>query len=170
MLRVPPDCELRPVVTGWFSEFAELADAGGSGEVAYGRGAARFAGSTFDPTSQYRGAAVLDFFDGQGLTVDFLREVSQHQVGLLVETFQSLDLDPSVVRLDAEVPVSRRGGFLALYARQAGALTATLLEEGVRTDARGSVLRFGPAPYLSDGQIVEAMETLGEVVSRGRGL
>jgi len=170
MLRVPPDCELRPVVTGWFSEFAELADAGGSGEVAYGRGAARFAGSTFDPTSQYRGAAVLDFFDGQGLTVDFLREVSQHQVGLLVETFQSLDLDSSVVRLDAEVPVSRRGGFLALHARQAGALTATLLEEGVRTDARGSVLRFGPAPYLSDGQIVEAMETLGEVVSRGRGL
>ena len=26
-LRVPAGCELRPVLTGWFSEFAELADA-----------------------------------------------------------------------------------------------------------------------------------------------
>jgi len=34
----------------------------------------------------------------------------------------------------------------------------------VRTDARGSALRFGPAPYLNDGQIVRAVETLGEVV------
>jgi len=65
MLRVPPDCKLRPVATGWFSEFAELADARGSDEVAYGRGPARFAGSTYDPTSQYRGAAVRDFF-GRG--------------------------------------------------------------------------------------------------------
>ncbi len=170
MLRFPSACELRPVVTGWFSEFAELADAGGSGEVGYGRGAGRFAGSTFDPTSQYRGAAVLDFFEEEGLTVEFLREVSQHQVGLLVDTFLGLELDPSLVRLDAEVPLSRRGGFLALHSPQAGALTTALLEHGVRTDARGSVLRIGPAPYLSDAQIVEAMETLGEVVSRGRGL
>ena len=165
-LRVPPDCELRPAITGWFSEFAELAEARVPGEVPYGRGAARFAGSTYDPTSQYRGAAVRDFFDEQGLTVDFLREVSQHQVGLLADTFLGLDLDPAVARLDSDAPMERRGGFLALHAPDAGALSAALLERGVRSDARGSVLRFGPAPYLSDAQIVRAMETLGEVVSR----
>ena len=164
VLRVPPNCEMRPLITGWFSEFAELAAERGPGEVRYGVGVARFAGSTYDPTSRYRGAAVLDFFDAQGLTADFLREVSQHQVGLLVETFLGLDLDPSVVRLGEDAPLSGRAGFVALQAPRAGELAAALLERGVRTDARGSALRFGPAPYLNDGQIVRAVETLGEVV------
>ena len=35
-LRVPPDCRMRPVFTGWFSEFAELADQQIPGEVQYG--------------------------------------------------------------------------------------------------------------------------------------
>lgn len=93
-LRVPPTCDLRPVVTGWFSEFAELSDRPVPSSVPYGVGPARFAGSTYDPTSHYRGAAVMDFFQEEGLTPDFLREVSEHQVGLLADTFRSLDLDP----------------------------------------------------------------------------
>ncbi|HAT37900.1 MAG TPA: kynureninase, partial [Gemmatimonadetes bacterium] len=72
-LRVPPCCRMRPAVTGWFSEFAELADEQIPGEVQYGAGAARFAGSTYDPTSQYRAAAVMDFFRAQGLTAERLR-------------------------------------------------------------------------------------------------
>ncbi|MDH3270925.1 MAG: aminotransferase class V-fold PLP-dependent enzyme [Gemmatimonadota bacterium] len=163
-LRVPPDCALRPVLTGWFSEFAELADARVPGEVRYGRGAARFAGSTYDPTSAYRGAAVLDFFDQHGLRPDFLRLVSLHQVGLLLDRFRGLDLDPSVVRVQTEVPPEGRGGFLALEAQDAAGLFERLLERGVRTDYRDTVLRFGPAPYLCDDQIVEAMEMLGAVV------
>ena len=79
-LRVPAECALRPVVTGWFAEFHLLSDAPSEG-VAYGEGASRFAGATYDPTSHYRGAAVFDFFDRQGLTQQVLREISQHQVG-----------------------------------------------------------------------------------------
>jgi len=165
-LRVPPDCTLRPVVTGWFAEFAELAEARVPGEVRYGAGEARFAGSTYDPTSAYRGAEVMDFFAGEGLTPDFLRRVSQHQVGLLTDTFRALDLDPAIVKLHAEVPLPQRGGFLALEAPDAGGLYARLLERGVRTDYRDTVLRFGPAPYLSDAQIVESMARLAEVVER----
>lgn len=164
VLRVPPGCELRPVVTGWFSEFAELAAVRTPGEVAYGEGAARFAGSTFDPTSAYRASTVIDFFKRKGLRPDFLREVSQHQVGLLVEAFVSLDLDPKVVRLHADVPLPTRGGFLALHAPDAAALHRGLLVRGVRTDFRGTVLRFGPAPYLSDAQLVDAMGALADVV------
>lgn len=162
-LRVPPDCSLRPVVTGWFSEFGELADERAPGEVRYGTGPARFAGSTYDPTSAYRGAAVLDFFDRHGLDPDFLREVSRHQVGILVDVFRDLDLDPNVVRLESDVDPELRGGFLALRARDAGRLFDALLGRGVRTDHRGAVLRFGPAPYLSDQQLVAAMSELGEV-------
>lgn len=163
-LRVPPDCAMRPVITGWFSEFAELADEQAPGEVRYGTGPARFAGSTYDPTSAYRGAAVMDFFDEQGLTPTFLRQVSLHQVGLLVETFRSLDLDPDVVRVRSDVDPEMRGGFLALRAADAEGLFRALLDRGVRTDYRGDVLRFGPAPYLTDRQLEDAMESLAEVV------
>jgi kynureninase len=161
-LRVPAACTLRPVVTGWFAEFGELADAGTPERVRYGRGATRFAGSTFDPTSHYRGAAVFDFFAAQGLEPELLRAVSQHQVGVLVEQFHALDLDPALVRLDDGVGLEARGGFLGLSTVHARALCAALKERGVRTDHRGRVLRFGPAPYLSDAQIVASMQALGE--------
>lgn len=164
VLRVPPGCTLRPAITGWFSEFAELADERVPGRVAYGTGPARFAGSTYDPTSAYRGAAVLDFFAEQGLTADFLRVVSLHQVDLLRRTFLELDLDPALIRLESDVEAEARGGFLALTARDAGGLFQRLLAGGVRTDYRGDVLRFGPAPYHCDEQLVEAISMLGEVV------
>lgn len=167
VLRVPPHCELRPVITGWFSEFAELADANLPGEVRYGAGAARFAGSTYDPTSHYRAAEVFEFFEQEHLAAELLREVSQHQVGLLLETFESLDLDPTVVRTGDSVLLHERGGFLALRAPGAARLSASLKQGGVSTDFRGDVLRFGPAPYLSDAQLVSAMQMLGEVVSAG---
>jgi kynureninase len=163
-MRVPPGCTLRPIVTGWFAEFAELASARVPGEVRYGTGAARFAGSTYDPTSVYRGAEVMDFFAAQGLDPHLLRRVSQHQVALLADTFAALHLDPAAVRLHADVPIEARGGFLALEAPDAGGLHARLLERGVRTDYRDTVLRFGPAPYLTDAQIVDAMQRLAEVV------
>lgn len=163
-LRVPSDCSMRPVITGWFSEFAELADASTDGRVPYGAGPARFAGSTYDPTSCYRAAEVMVFFQRHGLTPEFLREVSLHQVGLLLETFHALDLDPHVVRVRSDVAPEARGGFLALRAADTEGLFTALLDRGVRTDYRGDVLRLGPAPYLCDDQLVQAVEALGEVV------
>jgi hypothetical protein len=35
-------------------------------------------------------------------------------------------------------------------------------------DFRGSFLRLGPAPYLSDAQLEQAMDTLAEVLRRFR--
>lgn len=161
-LRVPPGRDLRPVVTGWFAEFADLAAAKGNA-VAYGRGAAAFAGATYDPTSHYRACAVLEFWEEQGLTPAFLREVSRHQVGLLAELFDRLDLPPGLVTRDRSVPLARLGGFLALRSPRAGELSAALRERGVATDSRADVLRFGPAPYLADAQLTAAMAVLGEV-------
>jgi kynureninase len=169
VLRVPADCGLRPVITGWFSEFADLADDHASGAVRYGAGAARFAGSTFDPTSAYRAAAVFDFFEERGLGIDLLRAVSQHQVGVLADTFRSFDLAPGVASLDESVRPDGRGGFLSIRAPRADRLREALLERGVRADARGTSLRFGPAPYHSDAQLVTAMEALADAVSAGEG-
>ncbi len=161
-LRIPPGRTFRPVITGWFSEFSALADPRPNA-VAYGPGADSFAGSTYEPTSHYRAASVFDFFDREGLTPGFLREVSQHQVGRLRDRFDALDLDPAVVTRD-RVPLERLAGFLSLRAPRAAELCQALRDRGVLTDSRGDALRFGPAPYLSDAQLDAAMAALAEVV------
>ncbi len=163
-LRFPRDCPLRPVVTGWFSEFSLLAADRIAGQVAYGTGPDRFAGATYDPTCHYRAAEVFAFFEREGLEPDLLREVSQHQVGRLAAAFDALDLDPTVIRRDRTVPLRSVAGFLALRSPHAGEIRAELHNRGVLTDSRSDVLRLGPAPYLSDGQLDAAIGILGEVV------
>ena len=163
-LRIPPECTLRPVITGWFSEFEALAAGGAAGPVTYGPGAARFAGATFDPTSHYRAARVFDFFEELELTPDLLRQVSQHQVGLLASLFDALDADPRVITRDRAVTLSELGGFLALQSPRAEELCRRLRDRSVAADFRADTLRLGPAPYVSDLQLRTAIDALGSVV------
>jgi kynureninase len=163
-LRFPDNCRMRPLVTGWFSEFDALESAGGDGAVRYGKGHARFAGSTYDPTSHYRAAEVFDYFEVQGLVPEFLREVSQHQIGQLARCFDWLDADPEVITRDRSVPLSAIGGFLVLRSPLAAEICRSLHERGVRADYRDDALRLGPAPYLSDHQLKESMLILGDVL------
>jgi kynureninase len=167
-LRVPPGCHMRPVLTGWFAEFERLS-APGRGEVAYGPGAAAFAGATYDPTSHYRAAAVFDFHLAQRLTPDRLRAISRHQVGLLVSSFAALDVDPAVARIDP-IPDDRRGGFLAIRTERAFELVRILRQVAILADARGHIVRLGPAPYVSDEQLRIAIAELGGILSGGVGL
>ena len=153
-LRLPPQAdELRPMLTGWFSEFAELAAAHEPGAVQYPRGGMRFAGATYDPTSHYRAARVFDFFEQQGLTPEALRESYLGQTTLLADALG--------------VPGRREdfGGFVAFESPHAEELSRRLLDDGVATDSRGRYLRLGPAPYLSDAQLEAAVERLGAAAS-----
>ena len=143
-LRLPPECTLRPVTTGWFTEFDTLAATSRSG-VGYGRGGMRFIGATFDPTSYYRAAAVFAFFREHGLTPELLRTVSQHQVRLLAERFDALNLDPTLIRRDVTVPLEQVGGFLVLDSPHAADISRRLKEASVWTDYRGMALRLGLA-------------------------
>lgn len=163
-LRIPADCDMRPIITGWFSEFSALAQGKKDADVVYGSGGDRFAGSTYDPTSHYRGAAVFDFFHEQQLSPRLLREISQHQIAALARAFDQLDTSPKVVRRDRDIPLDAIGGFLALQSPVAETLCAKLRDRGVLTDYRGELLRFGPAPYLSDDQLEQAMGILGELL------
>jgi selenocysteine lyase/cysteine desulfurase len=163
-LRTPPDCALRPVITGWFAEWDSLERTTAGDRVEYPAGPLRFAGATYDPVSHYRGAAVFAFFAQRGLTPAFLREVSQHQVGLLAAEFDRLDLDPRQIDRDRSHSLSELGGFLALRSPRASELVRALAERGVQVDARGELVRFGPAPYLCDRQLRDAMAALRESV------
>ena len=170
-LRFPRDCGLRPVLTGWFAEFGALAgagdDKGARRHVMYGEGDVRFAGSTYDPVSHYRAAAVFRFFSEQGLTVDRLRDVGLAQIRRLAAGVDALDLDPRVLSRDRAVRLSQRGGFLTMETPVAGEICCKLRGRGVYADYRGRVLRLGPAPYVTGEQLDEAVAVLGEVVGGG---
>ena len=151
-LRLPPQAdELRPVFTGWYSEFAQLAAEKAPGAVEYPKGGMRFAGATYDPTSHYRAARVFDFFAEHGLTPEALRENYVRQTTLLAEALG--------------VPGRRDdyGGFLAVEVPDAEAVSRRLAEDGVMTDSRGRYLRLGPAPYVSDDQLARAAELVASV-------
>jgi kynureninase len=165
-LRVPPGTRMRPLLTGWFAEFEALEGAAPN-TIAYGPGAAAFAGATYDPTSHYRAAAVFTFFDAHGLTPDTLRAVSRRQVGLLESAFERLDLDPAAARIEA-MPDHLRAGFLAVHVPAAPDVARALRRRGVFVDARGAILRLGPAPYVSDEQLETAVAALGDTLRQNR--
>jgi selenocysteine lyase/cysteine desulfurase len=48
---------------------------------------------------------------------------------------------------------ARRGGFVALRVADASSVARALRQEDVWVDARGDVLRLGPAPYLTDAEL-----------------
>ena len=118
------------------------------GTLEYPRGGMRFAGATYDPTSHYRAARVLDFFVEQGLTPEALRENYLRQTTLLADALA--------------VPGQREdfGGFLALEVPAAEEVSRRLAADGVLTDSRGRWLRLGPAPYVTDDQLARAAERI----------
>ena len=155
---------MRPVTTGWFSEFSVMSEKKKTGEVLYGSGDDLFSGATYDPASNYRATRVFSFFEEMNLTPEFLREVSQHQIKLLIDEFDSLDVNPSIIKRDCSIDLENIAGFLVLYTEQAELIYSKLKEQNVWTDYRGNVLRLGPAPYLSDSQIKDSIQLLSNVL------
>lgn len=202
-LRYPQTCAWRPLYTGaladvllmcracyhthtphagWFADFESLEDTNGTQVNYHSKHGQRFVGSTVDPVSWYRAAAVFDFFQEQGMTPAALRSLYQHQLGVLRQTFVEEGLhgvcvcadatstnpfaESGRISLDLDVPLEQLGAFLALRSPHAGAIQAALLERGVLTDNRGDVLRCGPAPYVTDEQLQQAMRELKSVVQQ----
>lgn len=164
-LRFPKDCELRPAITGWFASFSTLDQPRDNQPVSFDEGNQRFATGTHDPASQFRAAKVVEFFRDQNLTPEILENQYRAQVGLLRKLFQNRHFDPEVIKLRHTEPLVSNGGFLALQSPKAREIRAALLEREVFTDARGDILRLGPAPYTTTGQIEQAMDALEESVN-----
>jgi selenocysteine lyase/cysteine desulfurase len=157
-LRVPAGCALRPAYTGWFADFAALSRERTRAAVSYGEGGERFAGATFDASAFYRAEAVLDHFDRFGLDVEALRAISRRQTSLLAEALSG------AAELVSPGDPEARGGFLSLRVRGAERAVEALRARGVFVDARNDLLRLGPAPYLTDGELFRGAEIVREVL------
>ena len=164
-MRFPGDCDMRPVVTGWFSEFSTIGEKK-TNRVDYGTGDDLFAGSTYDPVSHYRAAAVLDFFAENDLNPEFLREISLHQVGLLRHRFIDAGIDPKIADYHRNIDPKDIAGFFTVITPHAEELNKLLFEQGIYTDFRADNLRFGPAPYMSDAQLQKAMSIFLKLVGQ----
>jgi kynureninase len=162
-LRIPAQCDLRPIVTGWYAEFGELEQTPDLNRTQYPRGGDRFQGSTYDPISHYRACAVIDFFEEKELKPNFLRTLSQHQIGILRMGFDELNCDKKLISR-ADVPLESIAGFFSLRTNQAASIQQALKQKDIWTDQRDGFLRFGPAPYLSDLQLKDAILALGELI------
>jgi kynureninase len=176
-LRIPEGCTLRPADTGWFADFASLADprdvpTAHARPIGYGEGGARFAGATFEASAFYRARAVLRHWEELGLGVSELRAISTRQTRHLIEGMRTRGLLDSAGGTHAPAPLglassdddSRRGAFVSVRHPEAGTLSSKLKERGVLTDSRGDLLRLGPAPYVTDGELDEALDVLATLV------
>lgn len=144
-LHAPPGFGQRPVNTGWFAAFDDLAAR--QGEVGYAPDGRRFLGSTFDPSGFYRFNAVQQMLASEGLTT---AAISAHCDALKRRFRESADL------ADFAVLSEESARFLALQSSRAGAIHAALAARGVLTDVRGDVLRIGFALY-HDAADVDAL-------------
>lgn len=150
--------EFRPALTGWFADFEHLGQALLGGKTTYGkRPADRFAGATYDPTSHYRARAVAKFFDEQRLDVATLRAIS------LRRTSQILD---GLAGYNIATPLAdeQRAGFIAVRVPNAVATVAALREKNIFVDARGEIVRIGPAPYTTDEDLNRALREFRALV------
>lgn len=164
-LRVPPHAsDIRPAITGWFAEFSDLTSTREPHVVTYGPPATRFNSGTYDPASNYRGARVFAFFDEHGLHPPALRSSYQRQLAVLAEAFDALDPPPGVIARD-DVPIDSLGAFLSLRAPAAASIQRALVDRGVFTDSRADRLRVGPAPYVTDRQLLDGIATIVAVAT-----
>ncbi|MBU2896725.1 hypothetical protein [Vibrio hepatarius] len=159
-MRIPRGYNGSPIITGWFAEFESLNQK--AHQVSYGKGQGAFAGSTYDPTSHYRAAAVFEFFDQQDLSVARLAKLNRQQITRLWQGIESLNLANKVLAFPRH-NIQDNAGFLSLTTPKAAEWVKRLKARGIQTDSRGDQLRLGPAPYVSNEQIDNALNEIEQV-------
>lgn len=155
-LHCPPGYAPRPVLTGWYAEFDDLAAPPGS--IGYAPDARRFLGATFDPSGLYRFVAVRDMLTDEGLDT---AAISAHCLALkqhVVERIAHTPLGAATILAPAAGPQQRQARFLALAHADAPRWQAALAARDVVTDVRGDVLRIGFGLYQTAADVDRLLE------------
>ncbi len=162
-LCVPKGTGHRPMNTGWYAEFGNLANRK-SNMVNYSDDGFRFFGATFDPSGLYRWNAVGDWLEAQRLSVEEIHAYVKN----LQECFLKKLLELNICALPPEslVPplrIKSRGHFLTFDIPNAEAIESELLKHDVVIDRRGTRLRFGFGLYQTEADIEELFARLNRV-------
>lgn len=148
-MAVPKDCTLRPEYTGWFADFANLANPQ-QAQVAYANDGMRFAGATMDFSALYRLQSVLHWWERDRLTVAKMHAYVQQLQQAFLQVVDELK-HPQLRREHLLAPdLSHHGHFLTFKldsAETVSRLAQQLAQAGIATDYRGDRLRFGFAIY-----------------------
>jgi selenocysteine lyase/cysteine desulfurase len=156
-MSIPADCALRPVYTGWYSDFGRLSGAQGEA-IGYGEGAMRFWGSTFDASGLYRFNAVMRWLDGLGITP---REIHAHAARLERRFLAGLaEAKLAALPVDALTPPEHfpRGNFLAFDLDGAEEAERRLAAQRILVDRRGRRIRFGFGVYHGEPFVDRLLE------------
>ena len=100
---------------------------------------------------------MIRFFEEQNLTLERLRDLYAHQTSLIIDEL-------SDYRILSPRDPSKRGGFVTVEVENAGQIVRELRSQHVYVDARGSNLRFGPAPYISSDDIRVGLNAFKKLV------
>ena len=76
-------------------------------------------------------------------------------------TFKEMELDEKNIELTTQSNIAGFQTFITPYAKK---ITEELRIRNVFADSRGEFLRLGPAPYLTDNQLKEAIYFLREII------
>jgi len=150
----------RPVNTGWFADFGDLAQGVGD-QVQYAQDGMRMMGATFDATPWFRFNAVWDLWAREGVSIeDIHAHVAARQARLIdgIEATCPTCLDGAELIPGGAHPF---GHFVTFRTDGAGALHEALRAANVLTDYRGDRLRFGVALYHDDSDIDRLLDVLG---------
>jgi len=160
-MHCPPGYGERPVSTGWFAGFGDLAAPPQPGQVAYARDGSRFLGATFDATGLYRFNAVQRLLGQLGLSV---AAIHHHVRRLQARFLAQLDaLGVGGLSRAALVPpadIAERGHFLTFRLPGARGVRERLHARKIIADARGDRLRFGFGIYHDEADIDELCSRL----------
>ena len=155
-LHCPPGYGERPVNTGWFAGFADLAEPARPGQVSYPQDAARFQGATFDATGLYRFNAVQRLLRELGLSVAAIHSHVRRLQTYFLDQLNALDL--SGLSNATLVPPPE-------ILSDAGAVSQRLRTRKVITDYRDHRLRVGFGIYHDENDIDVLCRRLSEAAT-----
>ena len=155
-MHVPPDCQLRPVNTGWFAEFGKL-EARSDKSVHYRDDGMRFAGATFDLSGVYRFNAVMDLLQREGIEIEHIhahvQRLQQRFLDLLETADHPLLRREFLISSPPERPHGHFFTFLLPSEEETAALAGQLIDNDIIVDHRGNRLRFGFGMYLDETDV-----------------
>jgi selenocysteine lyase/cysteine desulfurase len=151
-LTAPKSSILRPLYTGWMAEFHQLENQKKNSKnnrqlVTYPNSAARFIGSTSDPSAWFRFLAVQQWWKTVGLNPTSIRSHVLFLQEYFLTHFNPNWLSAIDGRWQFASENFERANFLTLHTPHAQNLTDRLAKQNVIVDCRGDNLRFGFGYY-----------------------